>query len=74
MYKDPQGSHYATLEKGQLVLYRGTPDHQEATPFKTPSVSGKGPYKLGITASKRLAVFRDEGKKTEIVWMSPVQN
>ena len=74
MYKDPQGSHYATVEKGQLVLYRGTPDTPEATPFKTPSVSGTGPYKLGITVSKRLAVFRGEGKKTEIVWMSPVQN
>ena len=71
MYRDPHGSHYATLEKGQLVIYRGTPDHPEATPFKTPSVSGPGPYILGITVSKKLVIAREvEGKKRETVWTS----
>jgi len=53
------------------VVYRGTPDHQEVALFKTKKVSDTGPYKLGISVSKKLVVFRDEGKKTEIVWMSP---
>lgn len=71
MYKDPQGSHYATVENGQLVLYRGTPENPEATPFKTPSVSGPGPYKLGITVSKKLVVYREvKGEKRKTVWMS----
>jgi len=67
-YRDPQ---YATLEKGQLVIYRGTPDHQEATLFKTPPVSDAGTYKLGITASKRLIIYREVDGKRKTVWMTP---
>jgi hypothetical protein len=58
-------------DDGRLILNHGTPDHQEATPYLTPSVSGPGPYKLGITASKRLVIYSEvEGKKREKVWMS----
>ena len=70
-YWDPQ---YTTLEKGQLVIYRGTPDHQEATLFKTPSVSGPGHYKFGITVSKKLVIFREAEGKRKIVWRSPAQD
>jgi hypothetical protein len=66
--------HDAVLAKGQLVTYRGTPDRPEATLWESRKPKDKGPYKLGITASRRLAVFRDEGKRPTIVWMSPVQN
>ncbi len=65
---------YTLLENGQLVIYREKPDHPRLKIYETRSVSGPGPYKLGVTASKRLVVFREEGKKTEIVWRSPVQN
>jgi hypothetical protein len=68
MYKS-HGSHYATLEKGQLVIYRGTPDRPGAAPFRTPPVSGPGPYKLGITVSRKLVIVREvEGQESEIVW------
>jgi hypothetical protein len=70
MYKS-HGSHYATLEKGQLVIYRGTPDRPEASPFKTPSVFGPGPYILGITVSKKLVIAGEvKGREPEIVWRS----
>jgi hypothetical protein len=65
---------FTVLENGQLVVYRGTPDDPDVILWQSSKPSGPGPYKLGITASKRLAVFRGEGKKTEIVWRSPVQN
>jgi hypothetical protein len=67
--KDPDGGlHYAAFEKGQLVTYRGTPDHPEVALWKSKMVSDPGTYKLGITVSKKLVVFREvEGK---IVWMS----
>jgi hypothetical protein len=67
MYKS-HGSHFATLENGQLVIYRGTPDEPGAAPFRTPSVSGPGPFKLGITASKQLVVFRDSDAGKDVVW------
>ena len=67
-YRDPQ---FATLEKGQLKIYRGSPQDIEATLFETPSVYEKGSYKLGITVSKRLVIYREaEGNEKEIVWKS----
>jgi hypothetical protein len=67
-YLDPQ---YAILENGRLVIYRGTPGNRETTLFETPPVSGTGPYKLGITISRKLVIFRGEDeKKPEIVWTS----
>jgi hypothetical protein len=65
---------YAALENGQLVVYRGTPDNPDVILWQSSKPVGPGPYQLGITVSKRLAVFRDEGRKTEIVWRSPVQD
>jgi hypothetical protein len=61
---------YALLENGQLVIYREKPGPPRLKIFATPEVSAPGPYKLGITASQKLVVFRGEGEKTEIVWMS----
>jgi len=66
---------YAVLEDGQLVLYRGTPDNPEVILWQSGKPSEPGPYKLGITVSKRLAIFsKVEGKKRKIVWRSPVQD
>jgi len=65
---------YTVLENGQLVVYRGTPDNQDVVLFKTNAVSDTGRYKLGITASKRLAVFNEVDGKRKTVWRSPVQN
>jgi hypothetical protein len=69
MHKDWYGPNFATLEKGQLVIYRGTPGHPELALWKSKATPGPGTYRLGITASKRLVVFREvEGNKREIVW------
>lgn len=61
---------YTVVENGQLVIYREKPDRPKVKIYETPSVSGTGPYKLGITASMSLAVFQDDGNKTKIVWKS----
>ena len=63
---------YIALNGGQLQIHREKPGRPKVIIYETRPVSGPGRFKLGITASRRLAVFRDEGKKTEIVWMSPV--
>jgi len=63
---------YAVMRNGRLGLYRTYPGKPELGIFETRSVSEPGSYKLGITASKRLAVFREEGTRSKIVWMSPV--
>ena len=71
----PVGPHfYTVIENGQLVIYRTYPGKPKLKIYETNSVSEPGPYKFGITASRRLAVFRDEGNKTKIVWMTPVPN
>ena len=73
MHSDDGDSHYTTLEKGQLIIYRGKPGHQEAIPYKTPSVSDQGHFVLGITASKRLVIYSGgEGKENNTVWKSEV--
>ena len=71
MHRDDVHAHFATLDKGQLKVYRGTPDHPETTVFETPAVSGQGPYHLGITVSRKLVIYREtEGGKKEIIWKS----
>ena len=42
--------------------------------YETRSVSGRDPFKLGITASKRLVIFSEFGKKRKLAWRSPIQN
>lgn len=61
---------YTVLENGQLQIYRQKSGYPKMQIYKSPSVSGPGPFKLGITASKSLVVFREDGKKNEIVWRS----
>jgi len=62
---------YTVLENGQLVIYRGTPGRPKLKIFETRSVSDTGPYKLGISVSKKLVVFREvEGEERKTVWMS----
>lgn len=70
-HKDWYGPNFATLEKGQLVVYRGTPGHPELALWKSKATPGPGTYKLGITASKGLVIFQDLGGKAgRIVWKS----
>lgn len=64
-YLDPQ---YVTLENGQLIIYRGNPGNNEAMLYSTPEVEGVGPYKLGITISRKLVIFREKKGRKEIVW------
>ena len=66
-YLDPQ---FVTLENGMLKIYRGTPGNVEAELFSTPEVEGEGPYKLGITVSKKLVIFREKEGRKDIVWRS----
>jgi len=67
----PDGYYYAALENGQLRIYRGTPDNPEGIHWETPKPSGPGPYKFGITVSKKLVIFREvEGEERKTVWMS----
>jgi hypothetical protein len=65
---------YAVLENGQLVVYRGTPDNPDVILWESSKVSEPGPYKLGITASKRLVIYREVDGKRRTAWMSPVQD
>ncbi|GAF76921.1 unnamed protein product, partial [marine sediment metagenome] len=65
---------YTVLENGQLVVYRGTPDNPEVILWKSSKPSGPGPYKLGITASRRLVIFSEVGEKRKIIWRSPAQD
>jgi hypothetical protein len=65
---------YIVVENGQMVVYREKPDRPRVIIYQTRSVYGTGPYKLGITSSRRLAVFRDDEKNAGIVWMSPGQD
>jgi hypothetical protein len=61
---------YAIFENKQLRVYRERCGRPIIKIYETPAVSGTGPYKLGITASKRLAVYQGEGKNKTIAWMS----
>jgi hypothetical protein len=58
---------YTVVENGQMVIYREKPGRPKVRIYETRSVSDPGPFKLGITASKSLVVFREDGKNTEIV-------
>ena len=62
---------FATLENGRLTIYRGQPDSPKVKIYETKEPEDHGPYQLGITVSKRLAVFRGDGENTEFVWRSP---
>jgi hypothetical protein len=66
-YKDPQ---FVTLENGQLKIYRGTPGDIDAELYTTPPVPGEGPFKFGITVSRKLVIFREQAGGKEIVWRS----
>jgi hypothetical protein len=71
MHNDHGAPHFVTVDRGQLVIYRGTPGNIEATPYKTPAVAQRSEYKLGITAGRRLVVFRkNQDESNEIVWKS----
>jgi len=65
---------YTVLEKGQLRIYRKKPGRPKLKIYETRSVSGPGPFKLGITASRRLIIFTETGEKRKIIWRSPAQN
>ena len=71
MHKDRSGDPlYSTVEDGRLTTWRLRPDNPKVKLYESPTVSGSGPFKLGITVSKKLVVFREaEGDKREIVWM-----
>ena len=58
------------LDDGQLQVHREKSGRPKVIIYKTRSVSDPGPYKLGITASRSLVVFRQDGNETEIVWRS----
>jgi len=70
MHKDRSGDPmYSIVENGRLTTWRVRPDNPKVKLYQSPPVSGSGPYKLGITVSKKLVVFREvEGKEREIVW------
>lgn len=61
---------YAIFEGGQLQVYRERCGRPIVKIYETPRVSGAGPFKLGITASKRLVVFQGEGDLKTIAWKS----
>ena len=67
-YWDPQ---FATLENGQLKIYRGEPGNEEAELFSTPKQSTAGIYKFGITISRRLVIVREDSNgNVTTVWRS----
>ena len=58
------------LDSGQLQVQREKPGRSKVIIYETRPPLGRGPFALGITASRSLAVFRKDGMKTEIVWRS----
>ncbi len=72
MHKDRSGDFmYSTLENGQLTTWRMQPDGSKLKLYQSTQVSGNVPFKLGITVSKKLVIFRDKmGTEKEIVWIS----
>ena len=66
MHRDRTGGpYYAVLERGRLTTYRAVPGKPEVKIFQTPEVSGNAPYKLAITAAKRLVILSEDN---QIVW------
>jgi hypothetical protein len=65
---------YIALDDGRLQIHREKPGRPKVIIYETRSVSGPGPFKLGITASRRLAIFSEVAGKRKIVWRSPVQD
>jgi hypothetical protein len=53
------------------MLWREKPGPPRVKIYETPTVLGDGPFQLGITASRRLVVFQDEGNNKKIAWRSP---
>ena len=62
---------YIALADGQLQILREKPGRPKVIIYETKKPDDSGPYKLGITASRRLVVFRMDGNKSKIVWRSP---
>jgi hypothetical protein len=65
-------SFYIALADGQLQIHREKPGRPKVIIYKTKKPAEPGPYKLGITAFRRLVVFRKDGDKAQIVWRSPM--
>ena len=61
---------YAFIEAGQHKIKCKKEDRPTVLIYKTRPAKEAGDYKLGITAAKSLAVFKDNRGKTEIVWKS----
>lgn len=61
---------YIALDGGQMRIHREKTGRPEVIIYQTRSVPGPGLFQLGITASRSLVVFREDGKQTEIVWRS----
>ena len=57
-----------------MVVYRSYPNKPEVILRKTNKPSAPGPYKLGITASRRLIVCCEAEGKRKTVWMTPMPN
>ncbi|MFC1653141.1 hypothetical protein ACFL3F_05425, partial [Planctomycetota bacterium] len=66
--KQPNPYHYwARFENGQLRVYRKKDGYPQTQIYQSKSVSGPGPFKLGITLAKNLVVFREVDGENEIV-------
>ncbi len=61
---------HIALDKGRMQILREKADRPKVLIYQTPPVKGPGPFKLGVTASRQLVVFRQVGGKTQIVWRS----
>jgi hypothetical protein len=61
---------YTTVENGQLIIYREKQGRPKVKIYSTNPAKKAGSYKLGITAEKRLAVFRENEGKIEFAWRS----
>jgi len=61
---------YAIMEKGRLTVYRGTPGNPDVILWQSGNTDGPGPYRLGITAARRLVLFNPEAGRDQVAWMS----
>jgi len=63
---------YIALDDGQLQIHREKKGRPKVIIYETRSVSGPGPFKLGITASRRLIVYCEKEGQRRTAWMTPM--
>lgn len=57
-----------------MIIYREKPGRPTVKIYETNEPENVEKYKLGITASQRLTVYRFDANRNEFAWRSPVDD